>query len=123
MLKLLHIGLAALTFASFITRGIFMLRDSSRRHTRFWRVAPHVIDTLLLTTGILLALRIRQYPLTHDWLTAKIAALAIYIALGVAALRGRTHTKRLYAWLAALAVFAYIVAVAAMRSALPWSSA
>lgn len=119
MLKLFHISLAALTLASFVTRGIFMLRDSSQRYTRIWRVAPHVIDTLLLLTGILLALQIHQYPLAHNWLTAKIAALAVYIALGVVALRGRTRAARLRAWLAALAVFAYIVAVAVTRSALP----
>lgn len=121
MLKLLHMSLAALTLASFFTRGVFMLRDSPRRHTQAWRVAPHIVDTLLLVTGIVLALRIRQYPLAHDWLTAKIAALLIYIALGVVALRGRTRAMRLAAWLAALAVFAYIAAVALTRRAAPWS--
>lgn len=38
MLKLFHISLAALTLASCVARGVFMLRASSRRNTRVWRV-------------------------------------------------------------------------------------
>lgn len=119
MLKLLHMALAALTFASFFVRGILALRGARWRERRMWRIAPHVIDTLLLVTGLLLAFRIRQYPLVDAWLTAKIAALSVYIALGFVALgRDRSRRARLAAWLAALLVFGYIVAVALTRR--PW---
>jgi uncharacterized membrane protein SirB2 len=54
-----------------------------------------------------------QYPLAQPWLTAKVGALLLYIVLGSVALkRGRSKGIRAAAFLAALATFAYIVAVA-----------
>lgn len=120
MLKTLHESFAALTFASFLTRGVFMLRGSALLTLRFWRVAPHVIDTLLLATGLALAWRIHQYPFVQAWLTAKVVALFIYIALGLVALRfGRSRGVRLTAFVLALLVFLYIVSVAVTRTPFP----
>ncbi|MFP5404148.1 MAG: SirB2 family protein, partial [Gammaproteobacteria bacterium] len=53
------------------------------------------------------------------WLTAKLFALIAYIVLGTIALkRGKTRKVRIAAWVAALLVFAYMVAVA--RAHAPW---
>ena len=60
----------------------------------------------------------RQYPFVQAWLTAKVLALVVYIVLGTVALkRGKTRGVRAFALLAALATFAYIVAVALTRDA------
>lgn len=119
-LKLVHVSCAALSISLFILRGIWMLRDSAWLRQRWVGIVPHVIDTVLLTSAILLALLTAQYPGIHDWLTAKIVALLLYIALGTIAIkRGATRTIRGAAWLAAIAVFAYIVAVALSRNPLP----
>ena len=60
--------------------------------------------------------------MVHGWLTAKVVGLLFYIGLGTVALkRGRTRRARIAAWLAAQAVFFYIVAVALTRNPLPWS--
>jgi uncharacterized membrane protein SirB2 len=62
----------------------------------------------------------RQYPLAQAWLTAKIAAVVVYIVLGSVALkRGRTRAIRVSAWVGALATYGYIVAVALTHDALP----
>ena len=61
----------------------------------------------------------RMMPLSPatPWLAAKLVALLAYIGLGALALRpGRSKGARAAAWLAALAVFAYIAAVAVTRS-------
>jgi len=82
------------------------------------RVAPHVVDTVLLASALWLAGTIGQYPFTHDWLTAKLAALLAYIVLGSIALkRGRTPRRRAAALVGALAAAGYIVAVALARDA------
>ena len=48
--------------------------------------------------------------------------LYVAIGLGTAALKhGKTRRARIAAWLAAQAVFFYIVAVALTRDPLPWS--
>ncbi len=119
-LKIVHVGCVLLSGAGFVLRSIWMWRGSPWLQARLTRVLPHVVDSLLLISAILLAVRIQQYPLIHDWLTVKVAALVLYIVLGTIALkRGRTRQQRIMAALAAMAVFAYIVAVAITRTPLP----
>jgi len=121
-LKLVHMSFAALSVGLFTLRGIWMLLESPQRDARWTRIAPHFIDTLFLATGIWLAVRIGQYPFVQPWLTAKVFGLVAYILLGSIALkRGPTKAIRAAAFLAALAVFAYIVGVARARHPLSWS--
>jgi len=120
-LKLLHMSSAALSVALFTLRGVWMIQASPRLQQRWVRVLPHVIDSLFLASGISLALLLRQYPLVHDWLTAKVFALVLYIILGSVALRpGRKRAVRIAAFVAALAVFAYIVGAAQLHHPLSW---
>jgi uncharacterized membrane protein SirB2 len=54
-------------------------------------------------------------------LLAKLIALVIYILLGTVALkRGRNKQQRVFAWLLALAVFAYMVMVARTHNPFIW---
>jgi uncharacterized membrane protein SirB2 len=117
--KWIHVGSAALSLAGFAARGVLMLRGSALVATRFARIAPHVVDTVLLASALWLAWQLGQYPFVHGWLTAKLLALLAYIALGSIALRrGRTPRARAVALTLALACAAYIVAVALARDAL-----
>lgn len=86
---------------------------------RWVRILPHVIDTLLLGSALIMVFWSGQYPFAQPWLTAKFIALIVYIGLGTIAIkRGKTMTTRRCALLAALATFAYIVAVAVTRKVL-----
>jgi uncharacterized membrane protein SirB2 len=121
-LKLVHVHVttAALSFALFFLRGVWMLQGSGRLRRRWVRVLPHVNDSVLLVSAGLLAVRVRQYPFVDAWLTAKVTALLLYILLGMVALHwGASFRIRLGAWLAAMTVFGYIVAVALTRDPLP----
>lgn len=121
-LRALHMLLALLSISGFIVRGVWMLLDSPLRNRRFVRTAPHVVDSLLLLAGITLAVWSRQYPFALDWLTAKLAALVVYIGLGLVALRfGPSRALRGLAFVAAVAAFGYMLAVAFTRCALPWA--
>jgi uncharacterized membrane protein SirB2 len=120
LLKTTHVACVVLSYLGFFVRGVWMLRGSRLLQSRWTRVVPHVVDTLLLASAISLAMLLRQYPLAQPWLTAKVAGLALYIVLGVYALRrGRTRNARIAAWIAAQAVFLYIVAVALTRNPIP----
>jgi uncharacterized membrane protein SirB2 len=114
-LKYIHVACVVLSIAGFVVRGVWMMQRSARLDARWVRIAPHVVDTVLLVSALLLAFAIHQYPFVHGWLTAKVLGLVAYIVLGVIALRGR----RVGAFVAALAVYAYIVAVALTHSASP----
>lgn len=90
-----------------------MILDMEILKKRWVKVLPAVIDSILLGSAILLAIKTQQYPFTHDWLTAKFLAMIIYIALGMIALNyGSTRKIRITAWLAALFCFSYIISVA-----------
>lgn len=120
-IKLVHISCVSLSYALFFLRGVWMLRSSALLQQRWVRIVPHVVDTLLLASAITLAVQLAISPWAAPWLMSKIVALLLYIALGTIAIRrGRTRTARLSAWLAAQAVFGYIVAVALTHDPLPW---
>lgn len=115
-IKLIHVGTVALSFGLFFLRGTWMIVDSPLLARRWVRVVPHVNDTLLLTAGVWLAVLTGQYPVAQTWLTAKVVALALYIGLGMLALRPRAGKRvRVAAWCAAQLVFVFIVAVAVTR--------
>ena len=118
-LKAVHIGCAILSISGFALRGILMLADSPLLAARFARVAPHVVDTVLLASALWLAALIGQYPFVQGWLTAKVLALIAYIVLGTVALkRARGKAARAVAFALALCAAAYIVSVALTRDPL-----
>ena len=122
MLKIIHISCVAITGALFFGRGLLMLAESPLRKARVLRIVPHVNDTLLLASALWMAAKSSQYPFVDAWLTAKLLALIAYIGIGMIALSnstGRTRRVRMAAWIVALLVLAYIVAVAWTRSPLP----
>jgi uncharacterized membrane protein SirB2 len=117
----LHVSCAVLSITGYTVRGIWMMRESPKVRKKWVRVAPHIVDTLLLLAGILLALRIRQYPFVQGWLTAKLLALIAYIVVGAVGLKyGKTKRIRAAAWFAAIVIFGYIVLVAITRQVLPF---
>lgn len=119
-LKHLHVSCAILSYLMFLWRGILMLRLSPVLRQRWIKITPHLIDTMLLASAIALAYTIRQYPFADTWLTAKLFALLLYIALGSIALKhGKQRTTRIAAWLGAQAAFAYIVLVAITHDPVP----
>jgi uncharacterized membrane protein SirB2 len=119
-IRAVHIGAVFLSIALFALRGGWMIADSPLLGTRFARVVPHVVDTVLLAAGIALSVLSQQYPLAQPWLTAKIGGLLLYIGLGTVALKpGRSKSVRLAAFVGALLVVAWIVATARCRCVWP----
>lgn len=118
LVKLLHVACVALSLAGFAARGALMLADSPLLAARWVRIAPHVVDTLLLASAGWLSWMLQQYPFVHAWLTAKVIGLLAYIGFGMFALRrGRTRGVRAVCFALALASAGYVVSVALTRSA------
>jgi len=118
-LKWLHVGAVIASGAGFVARAILMMSGSPLLQARFVRIAPHVVDTVLLAAGVAMALQARISPAAQPWLLAKIIALLAYIAFGAVALRyGRTWRQKQVALAAALATYAYIVGTALSRDPL-----
>ncbi len=112
-LRDVHITAVATSIGLFVLRGALRLANSPQLDRPVLRVAPHVIDTVLLASAVLLAVIVRQYPFVNAWLTAKVVGLVAYVVLGSLAIRrGRTPRVRALAFAGALASVAYIVATA-----------
>jgi uncharacterized membrane protein SirB2 len=122
LLKTIHVSCAALSFVLFFLRGYWSFNGSPIMRQGWTKIVPHVVDTLLLASALGLAYTIRQYPFVDTWLSAKFFALLLYIGLGSVALKhGKSKAIRTSAWLAAMAVFIYIVLVAVTHNPVPFS--
>lgn len=119
LIRNIHIATVIISGTGFALRlGLMLWREAWLRR-RAVKILPHVNDTLLLATGITLAVLSSQYPPAQGWLTAKLVALVVYILLGTLAIKPRfSKPARLGFGVLALVVFAYIVNVALARQ--PW---
>lgn len=115
--KYIHLAAMLLSFCGFVLRAGWMLADSPMLSKRWVKVLPHIIDTVLLLSALVLVYLMSLPLLQTDWLLAKIIALLVYIVLGTMALkRARTKPQRLMFALLAIVVFLYIVSVALSKS-------
>jgi len=112
-LRHVHIACAILTVTLFVLRGTLMLLESRWQRSVVLRYLPHAVDTVLLTTALMLTTIVQQYPFASGWLSMKVVLLVLYVVLGSIALRrGRTRRVRIVAFVAALLTVAFLVSVA-----------
>ena len=117
-IKLVHQTAVALSITGFFIRGAASLAGARWVGSRAAKTLPHLVDSVLLLSALMLAWTLRLTPDRAPWLLAKILGLVLYVALGVVALRpGRPRAVRAAAWAGALAVVAWIVSVAMTKSA------
>ena len=118
MIKLIHISTAFISISLFLIRGIWVFKNSPMMSKKWVKILPHINDTILLITAIILAVGLQQYPFTHDWMTAKFIALLLYIVFGMFALkRAKEMKNKMIFFVLSLLIFGYIVGVAITRTA------
>lgn len=113
----LHVILAYVTVIGFVLRAVWAFTGSSRLKSRPARILPHVVDTLLLTCGLVLVFGL-GHSFTDSWLVMKFVALLAYIGFGVLTLRASSVPLRIVGVAGALMSVGYIFAVAVTRD--PW---
>ncbi|MBD1574309.1 SirB2 family protein [Vibrio sp. S17_S38] len=106
-MSLKHIHLLSIALSVFLLtlRYILMMMDSSVLHKKWLKITPHIVDTVLLASGIALIFITGFIPFTPaaPWLTEKITCVLVYIALGFVALKlGKTKLIRSIAFFGAL---------------------
>ncbi|OGT65318.1 MAG: hypothetical protein A2993_04080 [Gammaproteobacteria bacterium RIFCSPLOWO2_01_FULL_47_190] len=115
--RTIHIAFAVLTIISFTLRGMWMLMDSPLLLSKPARIVPHIIDTLLLFSGIVLVINYTSYHHGYGWLLAKLAAIILYIGTGAIALKyGKTRMIRIIALIISCCLLVIIVSLALTRS-------
>ena len=123
-IRAVHIWSVAASGSLFLLRGAALnLLGAGWVRALPVRILSWTIDTTLLTAALMLMTIVRQYPFVHGWLTVKVLLLVVYIGLGAVALRPERPRKvRLIFWLAALAVFIFIVTVARAHNPLGFAA-
>ena len=116
-IKILHLSTVSFSIVFFLIRRIWRFNNNSLVRKRWVRKTSQFNDTVLLAWGIFMAVSIQQYPFVHQWLTAKLVLLVIYILLGMVALHWvRCRALQVSAWLTAILVYAYMVGIALNRN-------
>jgi len=119
-IKLIHISMVTITTSFFIIRFFWMIKYPALLQKTWVKKFPPIIDTILLATGITMAVLTQQYPLQQSWLTAKVIALIAYIVFGMVALKlGSTMRIRIIAGIFALVCVGCIISSALSRSPFP----
>lgn len=116
-LRHMHIVAVTASGALFLLRGLGLnVFAASWPRSAPVRYLSYAVDTVLLTAAMMLMTVTRQYPGVTGWLTVKVLLVLVYIGLGIAAFRPATTQRvRIALWLAALAVFGFIVSIALTR--------
>jgi uncharacterized membrane protein SirB2 len=118
-IRLVHILAISASGALFALRGAGVLAGARWPMWAPLRYFTYTIDTVLLTAALMLVTILHQYPFVQAWLTVKVLLVVVYVVLGTFALRrARSPRARLVCYLAALAVFGFIVTIARAHS--PW---
>ena len=115
LLKYLHITLALTSISFFVLR--FAGRQAGAQFVRAsWvRIAPHLIDSLLLLSGIGLAVLYRISPLQTHWLLFKLILILGYIAAGSRAMKAEDTRSRAFFGFLALGLVGGVVLMAVAK--------
>lgn len=115
-IRLVHITAVLASGALFFVRGLAVAADARWARAAPVRYLAYSIDIVLLTAALMLMTILRQYPFDQAWLTVKVLLLLVYIVLGFMSFwKSRTRAARLGYWIAAMAVYIFIVSVARAR--------
>ncbi len=119
-IKHLHVTAAALSILFFMLRAYWSVTGNSLLQKKSVKIAPHVIDTVLLVAAITLAAMLGPAA-SQPWVLTKIVLLIAYIGVGTIAIkRGKTPRSRGIAAVIAVLIFFYIVGVALKHHPASW---
>ena len=118
-IKTVHILTVTVSLSGFLLRAWWRFNDPHKLVLKSVRLLPHINDTILLLSAVLLTITTEQYPSTENWLGGKILFLLLYIVAGSLALKTRFSNKiSLIALFVSIACFSMILLLAKNHS---WS--
>lgn len=115
VIKHVHVWLVLISIGGFAVRWLWLMGNSAKLELRIVKIAPHVIDTLLLLTGLVLAIILRYSPFEFSWFSIKLLLVIAYIALGVTAFKVSTKALRATFGISALFTACAIIVLAASK--------
>ena len=80
------------------------------------KIAPHVIDTFLLISALVLCILLKQYPFVDQWLTLKLAFVVAYIVAAIFAMKSKVKWKSVSLFVLAIFCLVSAAKVAVMKT-------
>lgn len=112
-IRSVHIAAVIASGSLFLLRGLAVQGGARWAMSAPLRYASYGIDTVLLTAAFMLLTILPGAVFANGWLTTKIAFLVAYVILGSYALkRGGSRPERLAFFVAAVCVYASMIAIA-----------
>jgi len=111
MIKHLHLLFVVVALTSFVARVFLAEFKPAVLQNKLLKIVPHIIDSILLFSGLALVFQGNWLEGEFSWIISKIMLLFAYIGLGVMAMRC-TGIKRWGAFIGALSAFAAILCIA-----------
>ena len=115
-LKHTHVLIAVISFLLFALR-YFLFHVRQKPPGKLLRVLPHIIDTLLLASGITLIVLAGFNVIETSWLLLKIGLVVLYIIAGIVTMRS-TGMKSMIAFIVAALTIVYIFLLALNKNPL-----
>ncbi len=117
--KGIHMACAFLSISGLLLRAWWMFSGSLLFEHRLRKILPHIVDTLLLLSAIMMLFVLGLNPFQQAWLLAKIVALLAYILSGIFLFRfAKSRKQQLLAFFSAIVFASYIVQTAFTKN--PW---
>lgn len=114
--------LAVISIGLFTLRFILLLLESQKLSSKWLKISPHIIDTLLLTVGVVMAVKLHLNPLEQLWLAEKLLAIAAYIFTGYYTLKlARNRTMQIIGYLGAMGWVMLVVRLAMTKEVMFFS--
>ena len=116
-MKHLHLLFVVLTISSFVIRMLLAEFKPAILQIKALKILPHIIDTILLLSGLALVFQGNWLEGEFGWIISKIGLLVAYVGLGAAAMRS-SGLKRWIAFFGAIAAFVTIGMIAVTKHGL-----
>jgi len=117
--KHLHMTLAVLSISLFTLRFVWTLANSAKLQAKWVKITPHIVDTFLLTIGVIMAVQYSMNPIEQLWLGEKLLAILAYIFTGYYTLKlARNKLMQIIGYLGAMGWVMLIVRLAMTREPL-----
>lgn len=115
--KLLHLACVIASGSLFLFRGLLVqVGRQAMAMAALPRYLSYGIDTVLLTSALMLVTMLPGAMFANGWLTVKLLLVATYVVLGSLALkRGRSASTRRNCYIAAVLVFVFAAGVARLH--------
>ncbi len=121
-IKWVHVATVIVSGTLFMLRGSLVLAGKERiAMLAPLRFLSYGIDTVLLSAALMLLTILPHAMFANGWLAVKLALVVVYVVLGSLALKlGRTARTRTISFVAALAVYFIIIAIARTHDPMGW---